>query len=321
MKKLILHAGTAKTGTTAVQSALFNCRKELRLRGFFYPDPRYFGRVHQAHHNLAHAYGNKPKHRKRAEAFLALVREEARDNETVLLSSEAVYRQLSDRSDNKGYWNRRAGYLKSLAAALHGFEVEVLLFFRRRDYFIESLYHEGVLAGLPTGTFKEFVENHFEWLDYNRQIQAFQAEFPRVQTQSYEAANGNVVKAFFALHSIDIPLAAEPRERLSVDGRVTMWVARKAERSGYRPEALRRLSNFVKSGATSGLFSDERKVTLWQSAGQRAELLASFKDYDVITDTRPPALLTKDVRESISDAYRKWKAAQADNCDWSIPEE
>jgi len=308
MKRLILHAGTAKTGTTAIQSALFNRREELRERGIFYPDPRHLGKAHNAHHNLAHAYGNRPAFRKKAETFLALVREEAKEHETVVLSSEAAYRQLSGQSG--GYWSRRAAYLKSLAVALSGFEVEVLLFFRRRDRFIESLYHENVLVGLPTGPFETFVQSHLNLLDYDRQVHAFQTEFPRVRITSYEAANGNVVKAFFALHGIDISSAAEPRERLSIDGRVTMWAAYEAERSGYRQEVLLSLRGFMKSGAANGLFADERKVTIWRSAKQRAELLARFNDYDPITDDRAPVVLTKEVQELIGNAYQTWRTKE-----------
>jgi hypothetical protein len=308
MKRLILHAGTAKTGTTAIQSTLFNWREKLRQRGIFYPDPSYLGSGQHAHHNLAHAYGNRPNYRRRAETFLAKVRKEANEHETVMLSSEAVYRQLSNK--NGGYWNRRTDYLKSLAAALSGFEVEVLLFFRRRDYFVESLYHEHVLAGLPTGPFNTFVETHLNLLDYDRQVQAFKAEFQRVQIQSYEAANGNVVQTFFRLHGIDISAVAEPRERLSVDGRVTMWIAQEAKRSEYMDDVLLSLKGFAKSGVASGLFTDERKVTLWQSMEKRCELLARFNDYGAITDDRSPAMLTADVREIIGDAYERWKAKQ-----------
>jgi hypothetical protein len=48
-KRLILHAGPHKTGTTALQTALFNSRAELAAQGFTYPD---IGIRHFGHHDI-----------------------------------------------------------------------------------------------------------------------------------------------------------------------------------------------------------------------------------------------------------------------------
>ena len=57
-KKFILHIGTNKTGTTAIQSFLYNNSQQIRNLGFSYPD---FGIHNHGHHNLARLLkGAKP---------------------------------------------------------------------------------------------------------------------------------------------------------------------------------------------------------------------------------------------------------------------
>ncbi|NBW61199.1 MAG: hypothetical protein EBR31_05685, partial [Methylophilaceae bacterium] len=52
MKKIFIHSGLHKTGTTALQAMLFKNRKNLSVQDFYYPSsgiPRNF----YGHHNIA----------------------------------------------------------------------------------------------------------------------------------------------------------------------------------------------------------------------------------------------------------------------------
>ncbi|MFM8329186.1 MAG: hypothetical protein ACKN80_02965, partial [Actinomycetales bacterium] len=55
MKKLIIHVGFHKSGTTALQESFHLNRKELEKHGVSYPE---FG--HKAHHRLAWSLSQKP---------------------------------------------------------------------------------------------------------------------------------------------------------------------------------------------------------------------------------------------------------------------
>jgi hypothetical protein len=61
MRKLILHPGWSKTGTSAIQKALFNHSEELLAHGFHYPKACQWG--DHSHHHFALAFTNNPVHK------------------------------------------------------------------------------------------------------------------------------------------------------------------------------------------------------------------------------------------------------------------
>ena len=203
--RLILHAGTHKTGTSSIQSALFENRAWLRERGIFYPDPRsQLGSGCRAHHAVAHAYAGIDEKRPAAERFLADVRAEAREDETVLLSAEPIYRH-AQHSATGDWWRGHTSYLQTLAAALRPFDVGVLLLFRRRDTFVESLYHERIAKGYGR-PFAEWVGDAHHLLDYQRQLKSFADAFPVVDHHAYEAiATPYLLEGFFRLLGVERP--------------------------------------------------------------------------------------------------------------------
>src|SRR5262245_1338144 len=139
--RLILHAGTHKTGTTSIQTALAVSRRWLGTRGVCYPKLDQRGR---AHNHFAHriAMAN--------EADLDGLRTEFRRSinmgQTVLVSAE----ELSARITGTQYWDgftdpdfpaRKQAYMERLRKVFSDFdEVTVHICFRHAAEYAESLY-------------------------------------------------------------------------------------------------------------------------------------------------------------------------------------
>jgi len=132
--KLIIHAGTPKTGTTSLQTYLSKKQRKLRGKGILYP------------HNLDKLQNtNAPKHQwfeknlvtANVESFLEnfknIIAQVKQDTHTIILSSEGIYNYWWDFPDES------KDMLKALG--IH-FDVEVWVWFREPLAFIESYYKQ-----------------------------------------------------------------------------------------------------------------------------------------------------------------------------------
>jgi hypothetical protein len=217
--KLILHAGTHKTGTTSIQKALSDNRAWLRSYGLYYPDGcGVYLKTKVPHHRFSSAYtGTSPERLEVAERYLAAAQAELQQpDEVLLLSAEPVYRHMLGYDDyhhfnDSDYWSRRNGYLSRLADGLGDFEVTVLLFFRQRESFARSLYGEVTRKGFWQGSLAEFMVHFRRWFEYENQVAAFRKVFPKVKTLSYErATEEGLIKTFF--RSIGFPLPPDSEQ-------------------------------------------------------------------------------------------------------------
>lgn len=80
-RRLIMHIGQHKTGTTAIQKTLLNNREKLQSRGIHYPDTAFF---YYGHHKIPEALGVADRAAE-AESYIGAI--EALDG-TVVISSE-----------------------------------------------------------------------------------------------------------------------------------------------------------------------------------------------------------------------------------------
>lgn len=132
--KLIIHAGTPKTGTTSLQAYLDKRQRKLRGKGILYP------------HNLEGLQNpTAPKHQWFEKNLLSthlaffienfnnIVAQVKDDTHTVILSSEGIYNHWWDFSDE-------SKYLLSELRKL--FDVEIWVWFREPLGFIESYYKQ-----------------------------------------------------------------------------------------------------------------------------------------------------------------------------------
>jgi hypothetical protein len=223
--RLILHAGTHKTGTTSIQKVFTDNRDWLRKRGLIYPKGgSVFGGT-LPHHKFSHALTNSVAgDAERAKRFIDGVRAKARPGDTVLISAEPIYRHVYGHDLWHGlageeYWLGRQRYLAAVADCLAGFDTRILLFFREPKSFARSLYVEVQKKGVWQGTFDDFLAAYAVWFDYDRQISAFRSSFSDVETFSYEeACRDGLLKTFFAIIGFPLPPGAEDVwERRSLD--------------------------------------------------------------------------------------------------------
>lgn len=132
--KLIIHAGTPKTGTTSIQTYLSKKQRKLRGNGILYP------------HNLAasnnpgapaHQWFEKNLVTTHVENFVAnmsnVISQIKDDTHTIILSSEGIY----------NYWWDFPDASKTLLGELATlFDVQVWVWFREPVAFIESYYKQ-----------------------------------------------------------------------------------------------------------------------------------------------------------------------------------
>jgi hypothetical protein len=213
--RLILHAGTHKTGTTSIQKVLADNRDWLRKRGLIYPNGgSFFGGM--SHHKFSHALTNSEAcGAEQAKRFIDAVRAKAGPNDTVLISAEPIYRHVYGRDRWHGlagdeYWLGRQRYLAAVADCLTGFDTRVLLFFREPQSFARSLYVEVQRRDVWHGTFEDFLVAYAAWFDYHRQVSTFRSNFSAVETFSYEeACREGLLKTFFSIIGFSMPVGAE----------------------------------------------------------------------------------------------------------------
>jgi len=154
---LVIHIGTHKTGTTAIQTYLRRSRGYLKKQGILfvdYPLPGCDRLVAQK--ELTQSLIDS--HKKQIAGALRKCR--SRNLESVLLSSEGFSGLPMEGYGNvdviADHWHRIAGDLR----------VKIILYLRRQDLFAESLYFQRIRTGSHY-TFEEFLDvlplNAFDW--------------------------------------------------------------------------------------------------------------------------------------------------------------
>jgi hypothetical protein len=172
--KLIIHAGTPKTGTTSLQTYLDKNQRKLRGKGILYP------------HNIeAIKNSTAPKHQwfeknlvtthleNFLENFKSIISQVKKDTHTVILSSEGIY----------NYWWDFPDESKDILCELSKlFDIEIWVWFREPLAFIESYYKQCIrnpqIENNPCyGKDLSFAEMlDIEWFAQHLNYQGFVAE-------------------------------------------------------------------------------------------------------------------------------------------------
>ncbi|MGZ9096695.1 MAG: hypothetical protein ACXW30_00165 [Micavibrio sp.] len=146
MKKVILHIGQSKTGTTSLQAFLSENRKGLEQQGVLYPDC-FLNNVPlqmQNHNSLGDAlYGSNRYPYLSAEQYFSQFYEQCGKSgcDTLLLSGESFFGgapQIWDLKDNENYFDLYKEKLKRLRSNLRDFSCDVVLYVRRQEDWLES---------------------------------------------------------------------------------------------------------------------------------------------------------------------------------------
>lgn len=153
MKTLYIHIGTTKTGTKAIQYFCWENRKLLERQRYCYPNlsflyPKCIPMKNG--HFLLEQPGNAGEEKSvqqeanKYQEGMSQILKLFSDYDNVLLSDEGIWRE-SYYQNKKGLWQE----LKD-AGDKHGFTVKIVVYLRRQDEFLQSLWNQHVKASRTT---------------------------------------------------------------------------------------------------------------------------------------------------------------------------
>jgi hypothetical protein len=272
-----------KTGTTAIQTSLAENREWLRNKGIEYPElvpgldePR------TAHHAVAHALVNPTaRQRIRLLRFRRRIERAARQARLTLVSAEPVYRHRlgPEPRDTATFMEGHRAYLSRLKRYFRHFDPQVLLYLRRPDTFMCSLYKEGVTTGANTSDFEDYLKASPWLVAYPERIAAFRDVLGRIEIRVYETecARG-LLQGFYAGLGLPPPLQAGRDVRVSPSDRATLWLRRAQTESprARREHGFRVM--FATSPESAPLFTEQVSSTLWPSDDVFSTFVARHRD-------------------------------------------
>ncbi|MDW7773249.1 MAG: hypothetical protein SCH71_10205 [Desulfobulbaceae bacterium] len=196
--RLFLHIGTRKTGSSLIQNFCQLNKDKLLEQGYFYPDNNNFGE----------RKGKSAGHWRLHKIF------EGRDNYTlenylpssfpgrnVVLSNEAL---TSEQCDIFNMPEKVRNFLSGK------FQIIVIVYLRRQDLYVGSLYNEGIISGNHKAiwAFDEFFErNRLPELDYYALLKSWIKVFGKenIRIRPFEKGQfheGELIRDF--LHCMDL---------------------------------------------------------------------------------------------------------------------
>lgn len=209
MTVLTIHIGMNKTGTTALQKALFHNRVALEKAGLLYPKTglgsRSAGRG--LHYRLSEAFRNgHPKAPAMIQSLLAEI--DASTAPQAIVSSEffVELRQLG-----------------ALATSLKNRDIRILVYLRRHDHWVSSLFSQGVKSQSepPWGPSVEAFIRHIRrniahYFVYSRLLDRWADAFGADALDVRTYGTGDIVAdvlAFYGIgsHHLDDPKTDQPR--------------------------------------------------------------------------------------------------------------
>ncbi|MFT4994969.1 MAG: hypothetical protein ACI965_002011 [Paraglaciecola sp.] len=269
--KLIIHAGTPKTGTTSLQTYLDKKQRKLRGKGILYP------------HNLdAIQNPDTPKHQwfeknlvsTNVQSFLAnlknIITQVKPDTHTIILSSEGIYNY---------WWDFPEGSKALLAELNRLFDIEVWVWFREPLGFIESYYKQCIrnpqVASNPCyGKDLSFAEMlDIQWFSQHLDYQGFVSECQTVFGENSVAAfkyQGDVVQE--VIQQFGLATAHDnptPRQNNSLNS-ATVKLLRTINHYDIKAKDKALLMNHLKE--INGLLDSYAKDTLIDEASKKRVL-------------------------------------------------
>lgn len=217
MKRLILHVGRHKTGTSTLQATLAESRDALTRQGVLYPAlPRLKegagsgGDAHIAHHGLARVLDARNGFQGMLPAMVASIRDQARAApglDTLLLSSEAFPRI------------QNPALLRAFIGAFGTPEVEVICYVREVLDYAVSAWRQRIQAQPRFITFRDYC-GRLRSMESNL---AMWESLGRLRLDWYDSAlarHGDIVADFLAATglALDEDDSASARRNASIGG-------------------------------------------------------------------------------------------------------
>lgn len=326
-RQLLFHVGTHKTGTTAIQAYLSQCRAELAAQGILYPSLRPgLWKEREAHHKVAQAVARHSiidrARLGRYRRWLDAAQSRAR---LTVFSAEPVYRHaIGDVApgDLTGWFAAHRNFLERLAAWLTGFDVQPVVYLRQPEVLAISMYKEHVVRRLLRGRerqFASFIAMTAHYYEYSPHIDALRSAFGDVVVRDYAAASRAGLQADFAglIGATSLPPPAHVAVRASPRNRATLWLAGQSESLSRRDHVRRVL--FALRASTDGPFAEAGPTTLWPDRAtfdrfveqHRAAWDLPFLSVPAWPDV-PPASWTTHDHHAAEEAFRDWETRNID---------
>jgi hypothetical protein len=310
--RMIVHAGTHKTGTTSIQSALAENRAWLHEHAHVFP---VLGAV--AHNEFAHGLARAKS--QEVESYRAAIMSVAEPERTLILSAEEFSTQLVGSKqwqfDEKEYWQGRSDYLERLRTVLRDFDnITIFVCFRRHDAFAQSLYTTNILTDRYRWSFAEFRERCAPLFDYRRQVEMFREVFADVRLISFETIRHNLLPEFCRWIGIPVlPKTLREPKRVSPDARLIYWLYRRGSNdvASTEPETFKLMTSFVGSNAATSILP-EAPSSLWESGHDWQDFIVGCTEpepgFFPLYQAPPPSIeIVEDELASIDKAFNCWR--------------
>ncbi|MCR4946538.1 MAG: hypothetical protein K5929_06315 [Lachnospiraceae bacterium] len=205
-----LHIGTPKTGSTSIQNFLYENRDLLSEKGLFYPDMGFDYRniVHSVNgHFLMNLNPNNKKcekgHTKTYDEGFEKLYEMAEEHDKILLSEEKLWYWYRTDAPEGAFWIE----LKEKLTA-HDIDCRIIVYLRRQDSFMQSLWSQRVKVGIRKDSLEEFLKESYP-NDYYRYLNALSDVFGKdhMIVRSFERSrfkNGDLLEDFLEIFDMDI---------------------------------------------------------------------------------------------------------------------
>ena len=290
-KRLVIHIGYHKTGSTSVQTYMEENRDFLEERGLFYPPTQRDDRRPYYSKHL-HLFDQLIAKNHAAEGYRDHVRDALSPYVREILSSGAETAVISEES----FSGMHPDIIRALGVLKQDFDVHVLAIIRRQDAFLQSWYQQSIKDFREQRTFARFI-NEGDWhrLYYHDTLARWAEVFgeDRLIVRSYDRMTGQegfgMIREFLGL-VLGHPPDWEIRERAwnvafpSVCYEALRYIAReKVPDDDYRAfiRSMRRVSLQHPGLARNALF--QRKYLTPEIS---AALHARFRDSNRITAER-----------------------------------
>jgi hypothetical protein len=209
--RLFLHAGTHKTGTTAIQAFAAKNRNILKKQGLLYPLYDNKPKPNDSHLALFHAIAGQKNRRVKPDAVPAIVDSWARQarhgNAAIFLSAEAVWRHKLNDDSSPGWYEQRRQFLERVSEVFSDFDIQIVIVLRDQDSFVGSYYREHINKNtkLTRMGFAEFcAKEQTNVLRYQNNIELFEQCFDDVTVALYPVLtkDNSLISNFFNLMEI-----------------------------------------------------------------------------------------------------------------------
>jgi hypothetical protein len=201
-KRIILHIGTHKTGTTTLQDALYLNREKLLEQGYCYPSFSLDGVVRRKQQNLWALLGKDGQ--SFSDYWLGVIAEWEKSSVDVMIMSAEGLNVLVSR-------NHKAE--ERLREISNVFDIEVICYLRRPDTFFESFWNQNCKIGATKFHIGKFAnqKNIVEHLEYSKVLNKWRS-FSHVNAIGFESACADgLMESFSKLTEIELDPESKKR--------------------------------------------------------------------------------------------------------------